>query len=242
MRVGKSKLAIVFALGAVSACAPAPVPVPPPPILVAPPPPPRMPLPPSGASATMIIPAIGFDGVRMTPNRGISADENIWHFRSALNVAALTCQGPVWGQIATNYNQMLKTHKSRLTQTDKSVDAQFKKQYPGQNALRLRDTKLTDLYNYFALPPVKTEYCDVALQKSQEVLAMPSSSLPEYAFGALGDVDAVFIRFFDAYAAYEAALADWNQKYAPQPVINFSPISPIDTLVTQPAPFPSPGS
>lgn len=208
---------ILTALVAGCAAAPAPAPAPAPkPIVVAPPPPPAMPLPPGGAAVTMKVPTIGVDGVRITPNRGLSREENIWHLRAALNVAALNCQGPVWGEIAQNYNRYLQVHKSRLAQTNKAVDGEYVKRFPGQNALRVRDTAMTDLYNYFALPPVRAEFCDRSLLKSREVVALPLTALPEYSFGALADLDAVFINFFNAFEQYQRDLAEWNAKYAPQ--------------------------
>lgn len=209
---------VITLIGALSACGPKPVPIPPPPaVIVAPILPPAKPLPPAGAAATMALPAIGADGVRATPNRGISRDESIWHFRAAINVAALNCQGPVWNAIADNYNKYIIVHKTRLKTASRTVDGEYKLRYPRENGLRVRDTKMTDLYNYFSLPTIKQEYCDAALTKSTEVLAIPSAALPEYSFGALNDIDGIFIRFFDAYGRYEVALADWNQKYAPRP-------------------------
>ncbi len=204
----------------VAACAPAPKPVvvAPPPKVVPPPAPviPPMPLPPGGAAVTMTVPHIGGDGVRVTPNRGLSREENIWHLRSAINVAALNCQGPVWGEIAQNYNKYLQVHKTRLAQANKAVDSEYVKRYPGQNGLRVRDTKTTDLYNYFALPPVRAEFCDKSLVKSRELVTLPSNTLPEYSFGALSDVDAVFINFFNAFEQYKIDLANWNARYGPQ--------------------------
>jgi hypothetical protein len=204
-KLGKS-LWVAGLLLTVAACAPAPKPVvvaprpAPPPAPVIPP----MPLPPGGAAVTMKVPVIGADGVRVTPNRGLTREENIWHLRSALNVAALNCQGAVWGEIAQNYNKYLATHKTRLAQANKAVDAEYVKRYPGQNGLRVRDTKTTDLYNYFALPPVRAEFCDKSLLKTREIVAIPSSALPEYSFGALNDVDATFINFFNAFEQYRA--------------------------------------
>lgn len=221
MRRGyKSLTAIIFTIATVSACAPASKPVvvaPRPPVVIPPPAPPPMPLPPGGAAMSMTIPPVGLDGVRVTPNRGLSRDEQIWHFRSALNVAALNCQGPVWGQIATEYNKFIVTHKLLLSKTSKAVDREYVKRYPGQNGLRMRDTKMTDLYNYFALPPVRAEYCDAALRKVREGNLVPKEALPEYAIGGLTDIDGIFVRFYDAYVQYERNLADWNMKYAPRP-------------------------
>lgn len=238
MRRGFKSLTAIITVSTVAACAPAPKPVPvppPPPVIIVPPPPPVMPLPPGGAATSMRIPTIGIDGVRTTPNRGLSREQSIWHFRSAINVAALNCQGPIWGQIATEYNKFIIVHKTRLSQASKAVDKEYIARYTGQNGLRVRDTQMTDLYNYFALPPVKSEYCDTALRKVVEVNLVPSTALPEYAFGALGDIDGIYIRFFDAYVQYERDLADWNMKYAPAPPIMYAPLQAQPTITTTPA-------
>jgi hypothetical protein len=174
----------------------------------------------------MKVPPLGTDGVRTTPNRSLTREENIWHLRSGLNVAALNCQGPVWGEIAQNYNRFLQVHKSRLAQSNKSVDSEYVKRFPGQNGLRVRDTRMTDLYNYFALPPVRAEFCDKSLAKSREIVNLPSTALPEYSFGALADLDAVFINFFNAFEQYKVDIVEWNARYGPQPVAQaYAPVS-----------------
>ncbi len=232
MRRGVKNLAAIIFITAVAACAPAPVKVAPPPIPLPPPPPPppAMPLPPGGAALSMAIPPVGVDGVRVTPNRGLSRDEQIWHFRSALNVAALNCQGPVWGQIANEYNKFIVVHKVLLSKTSKSVDREFVARYPKQNGLRIRDTRMTDLYNYFALPPVRAQYCDMSLRKLTEANQVPKEALPEYAMGGLTDIDNIFVNFYDAYVKYERDLADWNMKYGPRPAYN-----PATNIMTPPA-------
>ncbi|MDH4399375.1 hypothetical protein [Sphingorhabdus sp.] len=216
MRWSVKNLAAIILVGAVAACAPSPVKVVP--LSAAPALTPAMPLPPGGAAVSMTIPPIGLDGVRVTPNRGLSRDEQIWHFRSALNVAALNCQGPVWGQIANEYNKFIVIHKVLLSKTSKAVDREYVKRYPKQNGLRIRDTKLTDLYNYFALPPVRAQYCDMSLRKLTEANQVPKEALAEYAIGGLIDIDTLFVNFYDAYVKYQGDLADWNMKYAPKPV------------------------
>lgn len=219
-----------------AACAPAPKPIVAAPKPVAPPPAPAippMPLPPGGAAVTMKVPAFGADGVRITPNRNLTREEYIWHLRSGLNVAALNCQGPVWGEIAQNYNRYLQVHKARLAQTNKSVDAEYVKRFPRQNALRVRDTHSTDLYNYFALPPVRAEFCDKSLAKSREIVAIPSSALPEYSFGALADLDAVFINFYNAFEKYKVDIVDWNARYGPRPVAQASAPATVTAVSTK---------
>ncbi len=220
MRLHYKLLALAAAAMALSACATKPPPVIVKTRVVPPPPPPPRPLPPGGAAISMQIPPFGIDGVRETPNRILSADETIWHFRSALNVAALTCNGVVWDPIATNYNSFIKVHKSRLAKASKTVDGEYKARYPGQNGLRVRDGKMTDLYNYFALPPVKREFCDMALAKSQEAILLPMGALPEYSVGGLKDIDAIYLRFFDAFAQYQRDVVLWDQRYAPPGTIN----------------------
>ncbi len=189
----------------------------------------------------MVMPPFGIDGVRITPNRGLTTEENIWHLRSALNVAALNCQGVIWGEIAQNYNQYLKLHKTRLAKANKAVDAEYVKRYPGQNGLRVRDTQTTDLYNYFALPPVRAEFCNKALAKSRELLALQSAALPEYSFGALNEVDATFLNFYNAYAQYQVDLANWNARYGPPPAPVAAPLTSIPGPTTlTPAPVQGP--
>lgn len=222
VRFGKN-LACVFVIAAVTACGPKPAPKPipapppPPPVVIVPPPPPVMPLPPGGAASSTKLPARGADGVRVTPNRGLSREEAIWNFRAAINVAALNCQGPVWGVIAQNYNRLIVVHKARLAVANTAVDNEYRKRFAGQNALRVRDTRTTELYNFFAAPPVREAYCNTSLRKSEEALGVPLTAFPEYAIGALGDIDAIFLNFYDAYEKYERDLAEWKLKYGPTP-------------------------
>jgi hypothetical protein len=219
MRNVVKNLSAIVLIGTVAACAPTPVPRPAPikpPVVIAPALP-IMPLPPGGAAASTKLPPYGGDGARITPNRGLSRDEAIWNFRSAINVAALNCQGPVWGAIAQNYNKMIALHKTKLNQSNVVVDNEYRKRFAGQNGLRVRDTHSTELYNFFALPPVREEFCNTALRKSSETLTLPTTAFPEYAVGALGDVDGIFQRFYDAYAQYERDLANWNAKYGTKP-------------------------
>ncbi len=204
---------LVLAVTTLAACAPAPAPIPPP-VAAAPARPPVRPSPPLGAAMSFTIPPIAVDGVRKTPNRGISANEAVWNFRAAINVAALNCRSPSWDVIATNYNQFLKNNKAFLSKVSRNIDAEYRANYPGQNAMRVRDTKLTDLYNYFSLPAIKHEYCDAALIKSQQAATVDYKMLPEFSAKSLAEIDGIFIRFFDAYAQYELDLAAWNQKYA----------------------------
>lgn len=239
------KWGIVLAISAVAACAPAPKPAPPapPPVVVVPPPPPPQPikpLPPGGAATNVILPARDLNGVWATPNQGLSRDEALWHFRSAINVAALSCRGFSWDLITPHYNKMLVQHKSRLATANKTVDAEYKKRFPGQNALRVRDTRSTALYNYFALPAVRTQFCDTALTKVTEAITVPSAALTEYGGGSLADFDKLFQDFYSQYAEYQLQYSEylvkldaWNAQYGPKPVM-LAP-QPSDMAAPMPA-------
>lgn len=211
MAFGKKRNAAVLLLLAGAACTPdAPPPaVTPPPVQYTP----RAPLPPGGAASSTVLPAYGADGVRVTPNRGLSTEEHIWNFRVALNVAALNCRGGAWDELVGNYNATLRTFKNTLRIVNSNVDAEYRQRHGGSGK-RVRDSKTTELYNYFALPAVKNNFCNTALQKSREVQPFTKrQEFRDYAIGGLNEIDRVFLDFYDSYAQYQVDLANWNAKY-----------------------------
>jgi len=240
----KKRNAAILVLLAGAACTPkAPPVVTPPPVTYAP----RAPLPPGGAAASTVLPAYGADGVRITPNRGLSTEEHIWNFRVALNVAALNCRGGAWDELVTNYNATLKTFKNTLRIVNSNVDAEYRSKHGG-GGKRVRDTKTTELYNYFALPAVKSDYCNAALQKSRDVQAFTTrQQFRDYAIGGLNDIDRVFLDFYDSYAKYQTDLANWNAQYnapssfgqAPQPT---TPVLVPASSAPAPTPAPAPAT
>ncbi len=211
-----SRFAILGVLTALAACAkPAP-----PPVVVAPPPPPPvvippMPTPPLYAATRMAIPPMGVDGRRITVNSGIGELETLWHLRSALNVAALNCVQPKHYQLANDYNTFLSTHKRTLSKANRAIESKFRKEN-GSNYRRVRDTHSTRVYNFFSLPPVKNEFCDVALTVARQLTVTPKDSVTTYAYTGLTQIESVFNRFFSAYEQYQRDLAAWNATYAPQ--------------------------
>ncbi len=205
-----------------------PKPVPPPPaVKVIPPPPPQpiRPYPPGGAAPNIVLPAKDPMGVWTTPNLGLTRNEALWNFRSAINVAALVCRGIPYANMTPNYNKLLAKHKTKLATVNRAIDAEYKKRFPGKNALRLRDTRSTALYNFYALPAVHFQFCDAALVKVTETLDIPSTALSEYSVGALADIDQLFQDFYSQYAQYQVQYSEyllkldaWNLQYGPKPV------------------------
>lgn len=209
------KLTLILGVSALGACQPVAVapPIAQPPVVIAPPPIPSMPLPPLSSAAGLTIPSLDIDGTRSSPNKGLGPEETLWHLRSSYNVAALTCQGPVWGRIASDYNAFLQKHDNRLRIANRAIEALYQNDNSGRAGRRARDTHITSLYNYFSLPPVKSRFCNEMLIYSSELSTIDSADLRLYAQVKLPEIDTIFTDFYDDYEAYQIALADWQAQY-----------------------------
>lgn len=218
--------AVAAGISALAACGPKSAPPPPPP----PPPPPVVyipprPLPPLGAAAGLNVPPIGPNGVRQTINAGITPAQTIWNFRSAYNVAALSCQKPEHADILVGYKKFLINHKKGLAAANKSVDAEFKKR-SAPTWIRLREAYMTQVYNYYAYPATLTNFCDTALIVARESMTVKPADLPTFSTRSLASLEAVFEGFFRAYDQYRADAAAWDAKYAPKPAAAPSAATP----------------
>lgn len=151
--------AMVFTLGlGVAACAAPPAP---PPSVKAPPPRPqasRPPQPPVGVDPSYELPAKDSDGRFLTPNVGLGPLETMFNVRSALNVAALSCVTSTNTAPRDGYNRFLKLHKTVLANANKAIDAKYRREH-GSAGIRVRDSRMTKLYNHYAYPPVKGAFC-----------------------------------------------------------------------------------
>lgn len=190
--------------------------LPPPPI--APPPvaiPPR-PYPPIGAPANMAIPALGLDGVRQTVNAHLSANQTLWNFRSAYNVAALNCLRPEHAEIVVGYRAFLKKHAKGLQAANRGVDTEFKGKH-GAAFIRPREAYMTQVYNYFANPVTLRAFCDASLTMSRDAQLVTPATLSTFSATELPKLEQVFEAFFRAYEQYRIDAANWDAKYAPKP-------------------------
>lgn len=213
----KLKIAAVAAISATLAACGASAP-PPPPIVAAPPPPPPKivipprPTPPAGAFATMAIPRLTAEGYRQTVNTGISDHQKLWNVRSGLNVAALNCLRPEHAGLVDNYKTILKRHSRQLASTNRALASEYRQKH-GRSFRDHQDAYMTRVYNYFALPPVLPEFCNVALDVSHEIAALPAGQLESYSPTALAKLEQVFENFFSAYEKYRVDLAAWDARY-----------------------------
>ncbi|MBS0477160.1 MAG: hypothetical protein JSR28_18675 [Proteobacteria bacterium] len=219
---------IAAALGSLASCGPKSTPPPPPPppsppVVVIPP----RPLPPLGASALLAVPLVGADGVRQTINAHISPIQTQWNLRSAFNVAALNCLRPEHAEILTAYKAYLKTQRIALAKVNKNVDGEFRQKY-GTAFVHPREVYMTQVYNYYAFPPVLPRFCDAALVMAREVSGLKSADLPAFSARNLVQLDAVYEKFFKSYEQYRADAAAWDAKYAPV-VAPVAPATPVAT-------------
>jgi len=176
---------------------------------------PSRPTPPGGAAASMLVPAVGVDGVRHTVNTGISPNEAVWNFRSGWNVAALNCMEPKNAAILEGYKQFLQKHGKRLTAVNKAIDKDYKARL-GAQATREREAYLTQVYNYFALPPAHEYFCDAAREMSERALLAPPTDADAFALAELPRLEAAFERFFQEMERYRIEVAQWDAMYGPQ--------------------------
>ena len=87
-----------------------------------------------------------------------SRAEDLWHLRSALNVAALICDPKVHTGLIPAYNKMLTTHKALLTAAVQTELDQFKK-VDSRKWQALYDTHMTKLYNQYSLTQQRDKFC-----------------------------------------------------------------------------------
>ncbi|MGF7146781.1 hypothetical protein FHS96_000390 [Sphingomonas zeicaulis] len=208
----------------------------------APPPPPPAPeavpprpTPPMGASATTRVPARAADGGFMTVNHGVAPEEAPWHLRAGLNVAALGCTGAQGATITAAYNAMLRARAKPLTAADAAIKARLRKER-GSDWQDAHDDRMTQLYNFYALPPVQPRFCATAAAIAAREPAVDAAGFPAFAVQALAELSAPFDSFYAAYDEYRVALATWEARYgagAPTRVAAFPPPSPRAASVVE---------
>ncbi len=240
--------AIAAGLAALAGCAskPPPPPPPPPPVIVIPP----QPVPPRGASPLLAVPPRDAFGLRQTVNARISPAQTAWNLRAAYNVAALNCLQPQHAQIVEGYRAFLKAHAKQLTAINRRVDKEFREKH-GTRFIPPREAYMTQVYNYFALPPTLPAFCDASLAMSLEAQTVKSADLEAFATRTLPSLDRVFEEFYLSYEQYQTDLAAWRARYMPAPAVSLPPamqpaagpaVSAPQPGFSTPAPSASPGT
>lgn len=126
-------------------------------------------------------------------NANLSPNEALWHMRSALNVAALSCRTAKTSGVAPAYNRMLARHKAVLAAANAAELAPYRARY-GAKWSGAYDTHATRLYNFFAMPTAQLQFCAAAGQVLAKANAMTSDAITGYAPAALAQLEAPFLR------------------------------------------------
>lgn len=163
---------------------------------------------PAGSGPGLAVPEPGRDGRYVTINSGVTEQEALWHVRSALNVAALSCRiQPGGAAIVKHYNALLVRRKAVLARAYAAETGRFAA--AGKGAV---DAHLTRLYNFFALPSAQPGFCAAAADIADHVDAVPPAGLPHYATGALDRLEAPILDYYRAYDVYRRELTAWNAR------------------------------
>lgn len=206
---------IIAGIAALAACAtPAPAPPSPPPSAAPQASIPYRPLPPGGASYVMEIPRVGPDGVRRTIHTGISDDELVWHFRSGWNVAALNCSRDRHQAVVDAYSAYITDHSRALRQVNSRLERNYlNAAHSRREGIRSREERMTMVYNFFALPPARVNFCRAALDISTRAATTPVKDPIAFARDNFHLLVAPFEDFFARYEEYERASSEWDAKW-----------------------------
>ncbi|WP_300598204.1 hypothetical protein [Erythrobacter sp.] len=162
----------------------------------------------------MQIPPKNALGQRMTVNRNLSQDERVWHFRSAWNVAALNCRDEVYRPILEGYRAYIVDNARTLRRLNDRVEEEYReREVSARDALLAREDHMTKVYNFFALPSARGDFCRVMLDISNRSLASPPEDPVDFALANFPLLEVPFDRFFMAYEGYQVAAAQWDERY-----------------------------
>lgn len=115
--------------------------------------------------------------------------QDVWHLRSALNVAALACSRSTGVDIGPRYNAMLAQHKELLTQAYVAEEARYKSKF-GRNWRTIQDREATSLYNRYANHPDPRGYCAEANRISREAARVSTEDFARFAAAAIPRLEA----------------------------------------------------
>jgi hypothetical protein len=174
---------------------------------------PPMPILPVGLPPTMKVPPTDAAGTYLTLNHGVDQAQAVWHMRSALNVAALSCRGGAReAAIIAAYNTMLKAQKAPLAKALRTTETRFKAER-GKTWQADYDSHMTRVYNFFAQPPAQQRFCEVSAAIIAEGGAVAPADFTAFAAAALPRLEAPFTDAYRAFDGYRRELAAWQARY-----------------------------
>lgn len=125
-------------------------------------------------------------------NRNLSQAATVWHFRVALNVAALACRGASEGPIIAGYNAMLRQRSGALTVANTGLTAEYRAR--GGNWQDAYDDAMTRLYNFFSQAQARDAFCQTAERTLAALPTVAPDALGSFAAAQLPLLDAPFVQ------------------------------------------------
>jgi hypothetical protein len=113
-----------------------------------------------------------------------SKGEDLWHLRSALNVAALMCNARSQSGVATSYNKLLRTHRALLTAAVEAELDQFKAR-DKKSWQALYDRHMTKVYNDYSATRARDAFCAAAERIAADAADLPAEELTDRATALL---------------------------------------------------------
>ncbi|MGB7406465.1 MAG: hypothetical protein WA906_12305, partial [Pacificimonas sp.] len=214
-----------IALGACTVAAPVETASAPPP-----PPPPAELGDPDPYYFNMVLPPKDASGTYVTPNTDIGPLETMFHFRSAMNVGALSCRSKPGMDMTDAYNAFIKKFKTTLANANKQVEAKFIRE--NARGKRARDRHMTSLYNHFARPATLDQFCPVAFEHLRAANELPTGvgALQDYSMIALAEIESIYQDHFDQVRDYQIAfrerMRENGQTPPPMPAAAAAPAAP----------------
>ena len=89
----------------------------------------------------------------------------------------------------------------------------YKRQNVNRTALRLRETHSTSIYNYFASPPARAQFCNTALAVANDYMTSAPEEFSLFAMSGLQRFEMAFDQFYTTYERYQAASSEWDALY-----------------------------
>lgn len=206
-----------FAIAGLAVLAGCAAPRPPVVVATAPPPVSLAPELPPGATPGMLVPQPLADGSFPTPNRQLFGDAALWHLRSGLNVAALSCGGTEGAQIRAAYNSWLTRDRKELAVVQKRYAAG----YPGGEPAY--DEAMTRLYNYFSQTPVRGGLCAAAASIAADLAT--DAGTPDFAETRLAMLDRPYTAFYAAYDAWRTGMRPATASEPPAVIAVAAPVA-----------------
>jgi hypothetical protein len=190
---------------------------------------PPMPTLPPGLPTSVNVPPTDANGAYLTLNHGLDPNETVWHVRSALNVAALSCRGAQEAPMVAAYNGLLKAQKTTLAKALKATETRYKAEQ-GKTWQTVHDRHMTRVYNFFAQPTAQAAFCAAAASVIAEAGTTAPADFTSFAGRALPRLEAPFTDVYRAYDGYRRDLAQWQARYGSGQVAGGAGASPTPTL------------